>query len=668
MLEHTLKEKLPQYMHPKLIMILDEFPLTQNKKVNYKKLPPPSVQEMNEDNFVPPTSKLEKEIEEVWMNVLGVSQISTKSNFFSIGGHSLNAMNVRNKLSERLNIQLTIGALFEYPTIDSLSHYISTLEDNQLKPIIKSEIKSAMDHIPFSEEQKSLWFIQKLYPHLPMYNISFPFIVNFPFDKHLIKKAFQILLERHFTLNSIIVDHGTENILKLYQGPLPYKESQAILDDHVIVEEVHIPFDLRNEPPVRLLCQDLRSGSTLLQFTFHHFGVDRASFPLFFKEFNEQVNQDSAATTQDIQYVEYAKWQQSKDFQIKEEQSIAFWKEYLEDAPSNKMLTDQQRPENPSFKGLKSTFPLSPSLTNSIKEFAKNEQVTPFITFLGIFLSLLHRYINENDIVIGIPISTRTRQEFEQIIGCFVNTIPLRMYIDQKSTFLGIIESLKNIFPKLLENGQLPFHKLIQHLNLNRHSNSHPLFQILFVFEELQSSDLLISNQRIKNLDFNTHFAHFDIVFAVKDKGSIFEIEVQYATDLYSKDTIDKLCTNFIHLAHKLITSPSKFVSHHDVLENQEREEILIKCNGKTVPYPKICIHRFFENIVHLQPHTLALVYEDEAISYAALNEKANQLAHYLIQQGVQLESFVGICMDRSIDQIIVLLAVLKIWGLFYPS
>nr|WP_264358334.1 non-ribosomal peptide synthetase [Parachlamydia acanthamoebae] len=660
-LKDLLLSTLPKYMSPNRLIILEKFPLTPNKKIDFSKLPLPNELLEKKEQSLPPKTEFEKKIAQMWSEVLGQEEISPKDNFFNIGGHSLNAIRLRNLLAEKLNIELPAGILFQYPTIESFQDYIQNKYFKVYLPF-SCEYKGEL-----SEEQKGMLFMQKLYPHLPIYNISFPFIVK-NMDKGIAKEAFKEMLKKHDSLNSVLEEHSNGTFLKPYNGPLPYKESISVNVEELSFQEASRLFDLTTEPPIRLLQSQIDQNTYLLQYTFHHVGIDRRSFYIFFKELNEFLSTGISKAKQFFQYADYVKWQRSQAWHDKQEAGLNFWKEYLESTTDLlKLPLDKQRPQNPSLKMSICSILLDASISSTVERFATNAKSTPFLVFLSLFFSSLYRHTYQNDIVAGTPVSMRHRREFEDILGCFVNVIPLRMHFNLKTSFLDVFENFKASFPDLLEHAQVPLSHIIRNMNGNNNSTIHPLFQVMFVFEERQNINLKIGNASFIPLACHTNFSAFDLIFIIKEKTSGYGLEIHYAQDLFEEKTVIDLLHRTEFLFNQLIKNPANPICFSCLLKEDEKKKLLLTMNNNSVPYPKKYIHAFFEENVRLQPDAIALVYEDKSITYHMLNVRSNQLAYRLIKKGVTLETFVGICMERSIEQIIALLAVLKAGGCFIP-
>jgi amino acid adenylation domain-containing protein len=350
------------------------------------------------------------------------------------------------------------------------------------------------------------------------------------------------------------------------------------------------------------------------------------------------------------------------------ERQMEYWKLLLADVLSLELPTDRTRPMVTVFNNETKTFNLSKDLTEGLKALSRREGVTLFMTLVAAFQVLLHRYSGQDDIVIGAPTAGRTNLEVEGLIGFFVNTLVLRTDHSGDPTFRDLLARVRGVALEAYANQDMPFEELVEVLNLQCDPGRHPLFQVMFVFHDTTEDKLLLNEVSVDALKVSRATTKFDLTLELSETLDGLTGLLEYATDLFFEPTIARLIGHFQTLLEGIITQPDARLSELPLLTEPERRQLLVEWNNTYSDYPKHkCIHQLFEEQVERTPNAIALVFEDQQLSYQMLNAKANQLAHYLKTLGVQADTLVPICMDRSIDLVISILGVLKAGGAYVP-
>ena len=351
------------------------------------------------------------------------------------------------------------------------------------------------------------------------------------------------------------------------------------------------------------------------------------------------------------------------------ETQIAFWKRYLEGAPESVALpTDRTRPPLPSYRGAKHTVFLPEGLTSELKGLGRRENVTLFMTLLAAFKVLLARYSGQDDLVVGSPIAGRNRVDLEGLIGFFVNTLVLRTDLSGDPTFRELLGRTRESTLDAFAHKDLPFAKLVEELKPGRSSNQTPLFQVLFTLEYQETPSMRLPGLVFEPMEFDFNSAKFDLSLAVSERPGRLRASFNYNTDLFDEGTIRRMAGHYQRLLEGIIADPGQPISQLPLLTEDERHQMLVQWNDTARGYPADrCIHQLFEEQVGRTPEAVAVVFENQQLTYRELNARSNQLAHYLRDLGVGPEMLVAICLQRSLEMVVGLLGILKAGGAYVP-
>jgi amino acid adenylation domain-containing protein len=351
------------------------------------------------------------------------------------------------------------------------------------------------------------------------------------------------------------------------------------------------------------------------------------------------------------------------------ETQLSYWKNKLANIPVLHLSPDRPRPPMQSYRGESQFIVLSQELSMRLKDFSRDKRVTPFMTLLAAFKTLLYRWTGQDDIVVGSPIANRNQTEMESLIGFFVNTLVIRTHASGESTFSEFLARVRETALEAYAHQDLPFEKLVQELKPKRDLSRHPLFQVMFQLRNQPSETLQLEGIRIEPLEFESGIAKFDLNLAMmEDETGRLGGSLEYSTDLFDYATIKRLLSHFHELLTRIVDNPEQRIAEIPLLTNSERHQLLVEWNSTQKGYPREkCIHELFEEQVEKTPDAVAVIFENERLTYGELNVRANQLAHYLKKQGVEAERLVGICMERSLDMIVGLLGILKAGGAYVP-
>ncbi len=546
------------------------------------------------------------------------------------------------------------------------------------------EYIDSTDIFPTSFAQQRLWFLDQLLGASGLYNIPWVIQLNGELDASALQQSLEAIVARHEVLRTCFVELDGEPVqvisdlvdfacplMDLSTLPLNSKDGkiQGLLD-----AESNKPFDIKLAPLVRATLFKLSEQEHILLVTFHHsvadgwsMGVFRRELASFYEAFS--LNQSVANLPElPIQYADYAVWQREWLQGEVLEKQLSYWKNQLADLTVLELPTDKHRPMQLSYRGAQETFQLSAVLTQGLKTLSQQRNVTLFMTLLAAFQVLLHRYSGQEDIVVGTAIAGRNQRELENLIGFFVNTLVLRTDLSDTPSFDQLLSRVREVCLSAYAHQDLPFEKLVAELQVQRDMSRHPLFQVMLVLQPRQLQAMQLPGLTTSSRDVTNETAKFDLTLSLVEHSDGLTGTIEYSTDLFNVETITRLAGHFQTLLEAVIEQPETSIAQLPLLTAQERYQLLVKWNATQTDYPKDkCIHQLFEEQAARTPDAIALVFENQQLSYQALNAKANQLAHYLQTVGVKPDTLVAIFMERSFDMVIGLLAILKAGGAYVP-
>ena len=554
-----------------------------------------------------------------------------------------------------------------------------------LKKVESIPRASRTEELELSFAQQRLWFIDQLEPGLSNYNIPAAIRVHGRLDASILIKALYNLAERHESLRTIFLTRGGKAYQTVKDSPnipierislknLPPQERLKKVI-RLLRVEARNPFNLSKGPLLRVKLIELEEEDHIFMLNMHHIISDGWSVGIIIRDLIEFYqahleNRSPSLPDLPIQYADYAQWQ--RDYlsggRLKEE--IDFWDEQFRDAPALLELPyDRPRPSVQTFNGRRFVFRFSDSLSQSILDLAKKLEVTPYAFLLTVFQLLLHRYSGQDTVIVGTPVANRDRKEIENLVGFFVNTLVIRADFADDPDFITVLQQIKQRNNEAFAHKDLPFEKIVDSLNIERNLSHNPLFQVMFAYQPPLMEKMDIAGLRFEPVKIDTGIAKFDLTVSMAERNGRFVGEWEYNTDLWDLSSMQRMNRHFIRLLKEITTDPFRPVKKYPLLSLKEEEQILDGFSSVTeTDYPSgTLLHTLFEKQVERTPMSTALVYKDMKMSYQTLNKKANQLAHYLIQRGVQPEEIIGISMERSFDLIIAIFAVLKAGGAYVP-
>ncbi|MFB2973200.1 amino acid adenylation domain-containing protein [Aerosakkonema sp. BLCC-F183] len=685
-LRHFLREKLPEYMMPSAFVMLKSLPLTPNGKVDRVALSElDRTQQELQRTFVAPRTPVEEILAGIWAKILGLAQVSIHDNFFDLGGHSLLATQVISRMRETFKLELPLRCLFESPTVAELAEKIANY--NQIEQALSSQIQrvSRDRELPLSFAQQRLWFLHQLEPDSPAYNLPKTVRLRGKLNIAALEGSLREVMRRHeilrtnFTVKNgkpvQIIDSNTIielPVIDLQELPETEREAEAL---RLATIEAQRPFDLANDCLLRCNLVKLDAEDYLLVLTLHHIISDGWSTAVLIREvatlYQSFCNETPSPLPElPIQYADFAVWQQQWSEEYLENQ-LTYWKQQLTgDLPILELPSDRPRPTVQTFNGSTRSLQLSPSLSESLKNLSQQQGVTLFMTLLAAFKTLVYRYTGQEDILVGTPIANRDRQEIEQLIGFFVNTLVLRTNLAGNPSFPELLKRVREVALGAYAHQNLPFEKLVDELQPQRDLSHTPLFQVMFVLQNAPTTPLELPGLSLKPLEINSKTAKFDLTLYIEETDTGLLANLEYNTDLFDATTINRMLGHYQRLLSSIVANSHRRLSELSILTAAEQQQLLVEWvageQGK-IYQPIASIHQLFEAQVERTPDAVAVIFEDTKLSYRELNQRANQLANYLVSSGVKTEVLVGICVERSLEMLIALLAILKAGAAYVP-
>ena len=538
--------------------------------------------------------------------------------------------------------------------------------------------------IPLSSSQQQIWFLQQLEPLSSVYNEFACIQLKGTLNLVAFEKSFNEIIIRHESLRTsfeILDQQPVQVIHPTLSIELPVVNlsdlPQALQDAEIERLNAEIackPFDLTSTPLLRVMLLQTSEQEYLLLLVVHHIVCDVWSIQVLNKELAAiyeafSVEQSSPLAELPVQYADYTIWQHKWLQSEREKSLLSYWQQQLKNAPITLSLpTDYQRPPVQSFKGAANFFKLSTHLSNRLRAFSNKQGVTLFMTLLAAFQAQLYRYTSQEDLCVGSPIANRNYAEIEGLIGFFVNTLVLRTHLSGDLSFLELLDRVREVCVGAYAHADIPFEQLVGELHSERNLSHTPLFQVTFALHEDTKKDLLLPDLTLQWLQKHNGTAKFDLTLYVVDSKPELSGWWEYNTDLFNATTIERMVEHFTNLLEGIVGNPQQRLSELPLLNESEQYQLLREWNDTTTDYPKDkCIHELFEAQVEKTPDAIAVVFEDQQLTYQELNAKTNQLAYYLRSLGVKPEVLVGICVERSLDMVIGLLAILKAGGAYVP-
>ncbi|PEU19965.1 non-ribosomal peptide synthetase, partial [Bacillus wiedmannii] len=663
----NLAKELPEYMIPAFFVRLDKMPLTANGKVDRKALPEPNLSVIVGVEYEAPRNEVEEKLVSIWKDILGVEKIGINHHFFEIGGHSLKATMMISRIHKELMVEMPLRQIFQTPTIKGIGEFINSTKESVYDSI---QVVEEKDYYPLSSAQRRLYILNKIEGSGVSYNMPFAMKIKGNLDVQQFKEVFHKLIERHEALRTsfVMVDgEPVQKIEKEFDFHVTYREVGTDKVDDIINGFVK-PFDLEKAPLLRVEIIKVAEEEHMMVMDMHHIISDGISMSILTRELS-QLYEGKELSPLSIQYKDYSAWQRELSTKEEMKKQEKYWMEvFKEEVPVLNMPTDYKRPQKRSFKGDRLNLKIDSETSNKLNKLAQENGATMYMLLLAAYTTLLSKYTGQEDIVVGSPIAGRKHVDLNNVMGMFVNTLAMRNHPKGNMSFIEYLKEVKENTLKAYENQDYQFEELVENVNVRRDISRNPLFDTMLVFQHIDNMLLDLDGLNISILEDQRRVVKFDITIHASELEDGLGLEVEYCTALYKKETIEGFSEHFINILKKVVVNPDINLCEIDILTENEKNMVLREFNNTKGKYAKEkTIPELFEEQVAKTPNNVALVFENQRITYKELNERANSLAFILREKGVGPDVVTGIMVERSIEMIVGIMGILKAGGAYLP-
>ncbi|RKI73405.1 amino acid adenylation domain-containing protein, partial [Corallococcus sp. AB049A] len=678
----AVQKQLPDYMVPSAIVVLPELPLSPNGKVDRKVLPTPRARAADSATSAP-RSALEKALADIWADVLHLEAVDLHGDFFKLGGHSLLATQVVSRIRSTLGVELPLAELFRSPTVASLAERLVNARRTQAPPLVRAERTTAP---PLSFAQQRLWFIDQLEQGSPLYNMPLALSLTGDLDVDALRASLDALVARHESLRTTFRMEAGKPVQDIHpEGHVPLetvdltalgsraaRQAEAWRLGHA---ETLRPFDLARGPVIRALLLKLEAREHLLVLHLHHIVSDGWSLGVLVRELTalyeaRRAGRDAALPELPVQYADFAVWQRGWLQGGVLQAQVEWWKQQLSGAPFVLDLpTDRPRTATATQRGGLVRVTLPRILSERVEALAQAEGATPFMALLAAFQAVLSRVSGQDDVLVGSPIANRRHAETEDLIGFFVNMLVLRGRFSAKTTFRELLAQVRATTLGAYEHQDIPFEHLVDALQPERDLGRTPLFQAMFALQNAPAPELAVPGLTVAPADFGEGApTQFELALDLNRTRDGYEGRIHYAADLFDASTIERIVAHLRRLLEAVCDAPDLPLADVSLVSPEELARLVRMGSGELVDFERdATLHGLIERQVARTPDAPAVVFGEMALTYRQLDTRANQLAWRLRSMGVGPEVRVALCIERSVEAIVALLAVLKAGGAFVP-
>ncbi|MEO7998759.1 MAG: amino acid adenylation domain-containing protein, partial [Gemmatimonadaceae bacterium] len=692
-----LRKVLPDYMVPSGIMRIEQLPLTPNGKLDRRALPLIETTATTVTRpYVAPRSPIEAQIANVWQDVLRVERVGVDDDFFELGGHSLLAMRVIARLAETLDVRMTLGSLFETRTVSAfaaltvqhMAAAAASIADNGgatsspqcLANAAITRRLNTHEPAPLSRAQELLWIYEQITPGTSAYNVPLARRMTCVIDFPALNRALAALIARHEALRTSIIEvdgearqsvaqtsHAKIEEYDLRAMPVAERDERCT---EIVRELATRAFVLAESAGPRVAQIRLEDDQAVLMFVMHHIVCDGTSLAILFDEFSLLLAAEYAGGTASLpdvalQPADFATWERSTNDASAVSTAVGFWREYLDGAPTEVDLpTDFARNAHDAAPAARVVQVLPLSFLEEVRALARAQGVTLFNVLLTGLHALLHRYSNQDDIVVGAVISGRTRPETQRMVGHFAEVLPLRSKFDDDPTFADLLQRHRSGVVQAFSTLDVGFSRIVHELRAHN-IESAGKFNVAFVLQDPAPARAAAnsSTQRVQFTPYESELdaSKFDITFSMTELGDGLRVAAHFRSDLFLRETIERMMQHWQRLLSSAAAVPSTRTSVLALLSSDELHQQLVLFNDSDAAWPtSATLHGLFEEQVLLRGSAVAVEDGTETLSYAQLNERANRLAWVLRNKGVGPDSLVAVCMEKSANVIVALLGILK--------
>ena len=686
-LRSALAARLPEFMVPAAFVALPALPLTPNGKIDRKALPAPEAPAAADG--AEPRTWIEGLVAGIWADVLSLDRaIGREDSFFELGGHSLAATRVASRVRDLFGVEMPLRKLFEAQTVAALAAWIESERRAGPglawpAPTAGAAVGSQEVELPTSWAQERIWLLDQLDREAAIFNMLQSIELVGSLDAAALERSLATIVERHAVLRTAFPDRQGQPVQVIEPAVelrLPQIDLAALPDqrrrpelERLRREEPRRLFDLERAPLLRPRLIRIAAREQVLLVCLHHIVFDGWSLSVLLRELKTLYRsgvQGAAAALPPlpIQYADYAVWQRQWFQGRVLEDQLAYWRQRLADPTVQDLQTDRPRGEAQTYRGSQRVQRFSPELSGRLVTLGHREGTTLFMTLLAALEVLLHRHTGETDLLVGTPVAGRLRSEAEGLIGVFLNTLVLRTDLGGDPPLCELLRRVRETALEAYAHQDLPFEKVLAELQPQRDASRTPYFQVFFNLLNFPERTVALPNLEMRLLRRPEVSAKFDLGLYVRERPTGLEIDWVYNADLFDAATVLRLERQYGELLSSMIDRVGERLSRLPLLPACEVQQLLVEWNDSaTGPSPDGLIHEAFERQARRSPSRPALLWDGETVDYGALDQRANRLADELRGRGVGAESLVALCLERSPELVVAVLAVLKAGAAFLP-
>ncbi len=684
----AIRERLPEYMVPAVIIPLAALPLTNNGKLDRRRLLQDAAAALaasSQREITLAATPTERAVAGIWSELLGPDRVGVDVNFFDLGGHSVLAIQVITRIREQLGVDVPLRVFFEEPTVRALAARVDGMRSATAEPQPIGETIARVERgrpLEVSFTQERLWFLQQLEPASTAYTIPAALRLKGLLQPALLEAAWNRLVERHESLRTRFAMDG-DRVVQLIDEPTPM--SISVVDirhepegergrrlETLLQAEVRRPFDLAAGPLLRPLLVRVGEREHVLLLAMHHVVGDQWSLGIIVRELATCYNalakgRDATLPALTLQYADFAAWQRGVMQGSRWTALADYWRRRLETAPPLSLPTDHPRPATLGTSGAVVRRDLDAALLDTLRERAAGEGATLFMVLLAGFVTVLRRYTGQEDILVGSPVAGRHHAALERVVGAFINTLPLRVDATGDPTLRELVARVRQTTVEAFEHEDAPFDKLVAELRPSRDMSHAPIVQVLFNLLNAPVQEFAWNNLEWTPFDVDRGAAQLDISLSV-DADLTRTVYAEFNTELFEASSVARMVDHWVRVLEQYATHPERRLSGVELLSSEEVIRQVAAWSDTIRPLPEFeTMVDWFRGQARRQPSSVAVIATDGNATFGELDEKSDRLAAYLVSRGIGTGALVGVCLERSAWLPIVLLGVLKSGAAYVP-
>ena len=661
-----IADNLPEYMMPAYFIKIDNIPVTANGKLDRKALPAPDINAArNEMVYEEPETEMQRKLASVWSEVLHIEKVGKNDNFFQLGGHSLNALDVQSRIEKIFGVKISVRDMFKVNTISLLEEYINNHKGHILEGI---DCVDKKDYYEISSAQRRLLMINELNPDDTSYILSSAYKIHGNLNIEKVKDVFSILYNRHESLCTRFIKREGEYYQVIDKNKQPCINYQKCTLDEVDqrIQETIIPMDLMKSDMLQIFIYEISKNEFVMAINMHHIISDGVSVAILLNEF-VMLYDGKRLPDLKVTYKDYSAWQKKYLYSKKMKEQENYWLDiYKDDIPVINFPFDYPKERKKSNNGARYFFKVCNDIAKRLYSLCKETETTPFMILFGTYCIFLQKYTSQDDFVVGIPSSGRTHDDIKNIIGMFINVLPIRTKLDINKSFREYLAEIKNLTLESMENQDYPYELLVNKLSIG--GTDRQLVEIMFAMENVGDFTVNIDSMEIVEIPIKELASKYDLSLYAIEKDNEIQFIFEYCKDLFDEETIQRMSGNFVILLDNILDTIDEKIINLNYLSATEESKLINEFNNTKAEYPEgKTLVDLFEAQVEKTPERIAVSFGGESITYRELNNRANKFAKELISKGVKADEIVGIMTDRCIEMIVGIYGIIKAGAAYMP-